>query len=582
MRKLLAAAVLLACAAGPLAQNNVLVLVADDLGVDYVGCYKEGSSPAPTPNIDALAQRGVLFRNAWAHPSCSPTRASILTGRYAFRTFVGRWIRYPNNSEPIGTLQPREWTLPRVLDAAKSGYAHACIGKWHLSDVTEGLDTPLTSGGFDYFVGHMWGQVSSYYAWPRVENGKETTSTTYATTQQVDDALKWIGQQKQPWLCYLAFTAPHLPFEAPPAHLHTQKLSGLSPSTSPRAFYTAMIEALDTEIGRLLRGLGPELAKTEIIFLGDNGSVQNMAVAPFDPKRAKGSPYEGGINVPLIIAGPAVASPGREVKALACSEDVFSTAIELAGATNGIPTWLQIDGRSLVPYLTSATQTPLRSFAWTEEFTGAQWPKPNTNGHVCVRNDRYKLIYRYGKSDELYDLQADPWEKRNLLAGTLTQQEQQNHSALLNQISVLRTPAASFKVFGGSSCAGSAGIPTLAHNGTPRLGHSFDLTLRGAPATQPALLASGFSAREWLGLPLPLDLRPLGLGVGCELAASIDLLDARLTDQSGSVSLRLSIPNHPALVDLRLFSTWLVLDPKAPGNPMGLVSTKTGAAVLGL
>ena len=95
-----------------------LIIVADDLGVDYVGVYGEGSAPPPTPNIDGLAGRGVLFRNAWANPSCSPTRACINTGRYPFRTLVGRWIRHLNNSEPIGTLQEREWTLPEVLDSA--------------------------------------------------------------------------------------------------------------------------------------------------------------------------------------------------------------------------------------------------------------------------------------------------------------------------------------------------------------------------------------------------------------------------------------------------------------------------------
>ncbi|MEY2982666.1 MAG: Arylsulfatase precursor, partial [Planctomycetota bacterium] len=106
-------------------QNNVLILLADDIGVDYVGCYGEGSNPPPTPNIDTLAQRGVLFRNAYANPSCSPTRACIHTGRFPFRTLVGRWIRYENNSEPIGRLLDEEWTIPEVLDRAGSGYAHA-------------------------------------------------------------------------------------------------------------------------------------------------------------------------------------------------------------------------------------------------------------------------------------------------------------------------------------------------------------------------------------------------------------------------------------------------------------------------
>lgn len=130
--------------------------------MDYVGAYKEGTNPPPTPNIDALAQRGVLFRNTWANPSCSPTRACILTGRYPFRTYVGRWIRHPHHSDPIGTLAAREWTLPEVLDRAQIGYAHACVGKWHLGDASLGADTPRIYGGFDHFAGSLEGQIPDY------------------------------------------------------------------------------------------------------------------------------------------------------------------------------------------------------------------------------------------------------------------------------------------------------------------------------------------------------------------------------------------------------------------------------------
>ena len=100
---------------------NVLILLADDLGVDYVGAYGEGAAPARTPNIDALAARGVLFRNAWASSSCSPTRASILTGRSPSRTLIGRWINYPANVEPIGTLRPGEWTFPESSGSRGNG-----------------------------------------------------------------------------------------------------------------------------------------------------------------------------------------------------------------------------------------------------------------------------------------------------------------------------------------------------------------------------------------------------------------------------------------------------------------------------
>jgi len=382
--------------------DNVLVIVADDLGVDYVRAYGEGTNPPPTPNIDALASRGVLFRNVWANPSCSPTRACILTGRYPFRTLVGRWIRHLNNSEPIGTIRQEEWTLPEVLDAEQSGYQHACIGKWHVHDVTHGDDAPRALGGFSHFAGSLEGQIPSYTSWTRVVDGVSAHETTYCTTRNTDDALAWIQSRSGPWFCVLTYQAPHIPYHAPPAHLHTQNLSGLTPSAghtpANRPFYRAMVESLDTEIGRLFATLGSGVMdRTNVVFIGDNGSVQRQAVAPFDPNRAKGTPYEGGVNVPLIVAGPAVVSPGREVVALADSVDVFASALELAGvdARAAVPSWIDLDSVSFVPYLSVPSQAPRRTFSYTEQFNGAAWPRPNQNGHATVRDDRHKLIQRY-------------------------------------------------------------------------------------------------------------------------------------------------------------------------------------------
>ena len=567
----------IASSIGAVAQssNNLLVIVADDLGVDYVTAYREGSAPAPTPNIDALAKRGVLFRNAWANPSCSPTRASLMTGRYPFRTLVGRWIRYPNNSEPIGTLSDREWTLPEVLDRAKSGYAHACVGKWHINDVREGLLTPTKRAGWSHFTGTMWGQIPSYTRWPRVANGRESTSTKYATTQMTDDALAWIKAQSKPWVCYLTYCAPHLPLHAPPSHLHTQKLSGLSPSRQPRPFYRAMIEAMDTEMGRLFKALGSELAHTNVIFIGDNGSVQRMAVAPFDGNRAKGTPYEGGLNVPLIVAGPDVKSGGREVKALTSAVDVFATALDLCKAKSGLPSWVANDSVSLVPYLTNPAQKPLRKFVYSEQFTGAKWPRPNQNGHSVIRDERYKLIYWRSRSHEFYDLAADPWERTNLLRRTLNSQERQAHTALVNEIGRLRTPQARFVPFGSNRCAGAAGTPTISARGRPILGGSFDVTLSRVTAQRPALLALGFSSTHWGALPLPLDLRPFGGANGCMLGSSGEILIPMISSAQGTASLKLQIPFAPELTDHAFFVAWLVAEAR------NLVSTQSAACVLG-
>ncbi|MCA8976546.1 MAG: sulfatase-like hydrolase/transferase [Planctomycetes bacterium] len=573
------AAVALAAAAP--AQHNVLVVLADDLGVDYVSCYAEGSAPPPTPTIDSLAQNGVLFRNAWAYPSCSPARAAILTGRHPCRTMVGRWIAHPNNSGPaVGTIRAAERTLPELLDLAATGLSHAAIGKWHMHDATFPVTVPMTLGGYSHYTGFLAGQLPDYYSWPRVSNGVEQTTTTYATIRQTDDALAWIQSRSGPWFCYLAYNEPHIPFHVPPATLHTRP--NLTSGSANREKYKAMIEALDTELGRLLNTLGPAVvANTHIIFLGDNGSVQNMAEPPFIPSRAKGTPYEGGVNVPLIYSGPACVNPGREVTALACAVDVFSTVMELTGAQSAIPPWLAIDGVSLVPYLNNPGQAPLRTFAFTEEFTGNTWPSPNQNGHATVRNDRYKLINRYNGTRELFDLVADPWETQNLLGGTLTATQQQNYNALLNEIGRMRTPLGRTAAFG-SPCIGSLGSPVITTVGTPRFGQSYQPTLQGAPAQTFAILATGLSSTTYLGLPLPRSLRGYGAGPGCSMWVSLDATAGAVTDATGSAARTIAIPNSTALLEFTMLHEWFVFDPTAPLNPLGLVTTGGLAAIFGL
>ena len=575
----LAAAALLVGAAA--AQQNVLLILADDVGVDSVRCYQEGNDLPATPNLDALAAGGILFRNAYAYPSCSPTRSALLTGRHPTRTLVGRWISdQQNTTPPIGVLQAREHTLPELLGRAGTGHATACIGKWHLHDATHTLDRARVFGGFGHHAGFLVGQLPDYFTWPRVVAGVSAACGVYATTQQVDDAIAWIGQQAQPWFCYLAFTAPHLPFHVPPATLHSRVLTAAS---SNREKYLAAIESLDREIGRLFAALGPaRLAATHVLFLGDNGSIQNMAVAPFLGARAKGTPYEGGVNVPLLYKGPAAAQPGRQVGALACAVDVFATVLDLLGAAGSVPPWLAVDGVSLAPLLTNPNAGPVRPFAWSEEFTGAVWPAPNANGHAIVRDAQHKLIHRYGGAHELYDLIADPWESTNLLAAPLTPVRQQAYNALLAEVSRMRTPYARWQTFGGSQCLGSAGVPTTACSAPPRLGTTVQAQLAGAAPGVFALVGVGFDHVQQSGVPLPLDLASFGGGQGCKQWFAVDATFATVTTAAGASTWALAIPNAPALVETTPFLGHFVLDPQAPGNALGIVTTRPVAAVLGL
>jgi len=559
--------------------ENVLIILADDLGVDFVGGYGEGSDPAPTPTIDGLLANGVFFRNAWANPSCSPTRACIQTGQYPFRTTVGRWIDYPHNTNTIGTLRATEVTIPEVLDRDDGGYAHGFIGKWHMSYQSQGLDVP-NDAGWSHYSGALDGQVPSYTDWQHVVNGAVSTSNNYITTQQVDDTISWVTAQSGPWLCTLSFVAPHLPMHVPPAHLHSQNLSGVPITNSSRPHYKALIEAMDTEMARLFQTLGPSvMANTNVIFLGDNGSVQNMAAPPFLGGKAKGSPYEGGLNVPLIISGPAVVNPGREVADLASAVDVFDTALDLAGATDAIPVWLETDGVSLVPYVTDSAVGPARTYAYSEQFNGTAWPAPLSSGHATIRNDRFKLIQRMTQADELYDLQTDPWEQSNLLTGALSSLQQQNFDDLVAQIAALRAQEATAVPYGSSSCVGSNGkIPTIQALGTPKLGALYGVSVQDGVPNGSALHLLGFDALAYGGAPLPLDLgSPAG---ACTLLTAPQLITPIPTFFQGDAYIVGTVPVVQSLVGARIFHQWAMLDPAA-SNGLGFVTTAAIAGQLG-
>ncbi|MEX1025651.1 MAG: sulfatase-like hydrolase/transferase [Planctomycetota bacterium] len=353
------------------AQSNVLLILADDLGVDQVGCYAEGALPPMTPNIDGLVQDGVLFRNAWSCPSCSPTRATIMTGRYGFRTGIGFIVYAESSSEHA--LDPNEVTLPEMLDLGTNG-AWDCglFGKWHLGNLTVGGDAAPNVAGWPQFVGTPTNLLNgdNYFDWRRVTNGVAEQVSEYATTSSVDSAIGFIGQSTSPWLCCLSLHAPHSPFHAPPSHLHTVDLAGLAVSDDVNAHYRAMVEAVDTELGRLFSTLDPVvLANTWVIFAGDNGTPGAPALPPFAASRAKGTTFEGGINVPFIVAGPGVDQPGRESAALVHTVDLFKTIAGIAGVDLAATfPGREFDGDSLLPVLEDSTAVFARDYVYTERF----------------------------------------------------------------------------------------------------------------------------------------------------------------------------------------------------------------------
>jgi len=382
---------------------NILFIISDDQGLDASAQYSIGQNLPNTPIIDALAQRGLVFDNVWATPSCTTTRGSIISGQHGINSGV---------TTTPSLLDTNTLTLQRYLGNAGSlNYSTAVIGKWHLAGGNvQGQLTHPNDVGVDYYAGNISGTLDSYDDWPLVINGIESDSSTYHTTKVTDLAIDWIQQQNTPWFTWLAYVSPHSPFHLPPASLHSQTLSGAANDirSNPRPYYLAAIEAMDTEIGRLLESISTDtLDNTLIVFMGDNGTPQRVIdTNVYERTHGKGSLYEGGIRVPMVVSGKGVTRVNEREAALVNSADLFATVSQAAGLS--IPS--QVDGVSFLTLLSDAGGAS-RDYNYTEfvdsDVTG--W---------TVRNKEYKLIVYADGTRELYHLVDDPRELSNLISQT--------------------------------------------------------------------------------------------------------------------------------------------------------------------
>jgi hypothetical protein len=266
--------------------TNILLVIADDYGTDSLSLYNTNATALlpSTPNINSLCNSGVLFRNAYGYPTCSPSRSCLMTGRYGFRTGIGLAINGPMDV----CLQANELTIPKILTAnPQLGYCLAGIGKWHLG---EQATDPNARGGWPHFSGSLSLGVADYFRWEKTVNGAKTISTNYATTDNVNDALTWIREQGTTnWFLWLAFNAPHTPLHKPPNHLHSSEALPADQNSigqKPRPYYEAMVEAMDTELGRLLSKI--DRSNTVVIFIGDNGTPVDV-VQRLTPLRKRSS-----------------------------------------------------------------------------------------------------------------------------------------------------------------------------------------------------------------------------------------------------------------------------------------------------
>jgi arylsulfatase A-like enzyme len=378
------------------AKPNIVLIIADDFGVDASPCYNVGTEKPRMPNLERLCKSGVVFDNATVNPVCTPTRASILTGKYGFRT---------NVRAVDDLLAISETSLQRALGVV--GYATAVVGKWHVAGANPDPNHP-NKIGVDFYSGFMSGGVRDYFDWNGVEQGKAFQSTIYTTTAFTDKALEWTKAQSKPFFLWLAYNAPHAPFHAPPSSL-VQKTLPNRPAdirANPRAYYFAMLEAMDAEIGRLLNQL-PQ--NTVVMFVGDNGSPAQVVQAPFSRRAAKGTVAQGGVHVPLVISGPGVTSKRED--ALINGTDLFATIAELGGANASSG----VDSLSFVPALRGDFTG--RQYAYTEIALNARAEdSERITRAIAIRDARYKLVRDLeSNTNRLFDLERDPGENRDVI-----------------------------------------------------------------------------------------------------------------------------------------------------------------------
>jgi arylsulfatase A-like enzyme len=409
-------------------QNNVLLIIADDLGIDYISSYNLGTNLAPTPVIDSLANNGLVFKNTWTSPICSPSRANILTGKYSFRTGIGTAITSNENVR----LDTSEYAIPKAIKA-QTGANSAMFGKWHLGHNAQAFRNNPNALGFETYSGNLEGQLSNYNSWVKTVNGVNQTVFDYATTVTVNDAINWVGAQTENWFVTLSFNAPHAPFHKPPNNLHS--FDGLSTNpiqinANPQPYYKAMIEAMDTEIGRFLNYLNDngQLVNTNIIFIGDNGTPEDAVLPPFNASYAKASIYNGGVQVPLIIAGPSVVNPGQFRNELVNSTDLYKTILELMGGNKDeLPIDVAPDSRSLLSIINGTSDIEnQRDWIMAEIFK----PTPSLNDGQTITNGGYILLEFANGTSEFYNFSSDFFETNPLPINNLNEIEQQNYDEL--------------------------------------------------------------------------------------------------------------------------------------------------------
>ena len=384
---------------------NVILVMTDDQGYGDLRCH--GNTAIETPNLDRLYNQSVRLTNFHVSPTCSPTRAALMTGRYCNRT--GVWHTIMGRS----LLRKDELTMADVF--AANGYRTAIFGKWHLGDnypyrpQDRGFQEVLihSAGGIGQGADY-WG--NDYFDDTYRRNGRAEKFRGYCTDVWFAEAIKFIeANRNRPFFCYLPTNAAHGPFRVPDSYSRLYKDRGLE---SPAAEFYGMITNIDDNMGRLMRRLD-ELGlsdNTILIFMTDNGSTMGRRHGLFNAgmRDNKGSEYDGGHRVPCFIRWPAgrIKAP-RDIGRITAHIDLLPTLIDLCGL--GAFDSVRFDGRSLVPLLTGdARNWPDRIIITDSQRVDhpVKWRKS------AVMTDRWRLV----NARQLYDIQSDPGQQVDIAA----------------------------------------------------------------------------------------------------------------------------------------------------------------------
>jgi len=423
----------LGAAGAPSTRPNFVFILADDLGWADVGCY--GADLHETPNIDQLARQGMRFTDAYAAaPVCSPTRASIMTGKYPARLHMTIWYESSANPPlgrrlipPVtqGNMPHEQVTIAEVLKEA--GYFTAHVGKWHLGDAahypeTQGFDVNIggtfwgapTTFFYPYGGSSRWGGEFRYV--PHLEFGSEGE---YLTDRLTDEAIRILDKAKdKPFFLNLCYHTVHTPIEGKPELVEHYKKKVKPDMHHQNYEYAAMVQSLDENVGRILAKISAlgVADHTIVVFFSDNGGYINKyetktVTDNFPLRSGKGSLYEGGTRAPLIVRWPGVTRAGSVCRQPVSSIDFYPTILAVTGLSGQAKHNADVDGLSLVPLLKDPTTGLERKALY--------WHYPHyyatTSPVSSIRQDDWKLLeYFEDYHVELYNLAGDIGEQNNL------------------------------------------------------------------------------------------------------------------------------------------------------------------------